>query len=355
MGGRTIAFEEKFAELLGCRHAIAVSSGTAALHLALLALGIGSEAGDEVIQPSINFVAGANMTIAAGAKPVFADIVSLSEPTIDPAQVEALMGPRTKAVMVMHYGGYPARIREIMRICRQRNVSVIEDACHATGFRAAELDGAGLGTIGDIGCFSFFANKNMTTGEGGMVTTNSDELAARIRNLRSHGMTTLTWERHKARSSTYDVMANGYNYRIDDLRSALGLAQLDKLPKANERRQQLAAAYAEAIARIGRGKVEYVYGSAPTVGSAHLAAVLVDPDQRDQIRTSLAERGIQTSMHYPPVHEFSAFKRPRSFQLPRTRDFANAMITLPLHPGLDEDGVNEIVSTLADICQYRTA
>jgi len=355
MGGRTIAFEEKFAELVGCRHAIAVSNGTAALHLALLALGIGSEAGDEVIQPSINFVAGANMTIAVGAKPVFADIVSLVEPAIDPAQVEALIGPQTKAVMVMHYGGYPARMREIMRICRQNNVPVIEDACHATGFRATELDGAGLGTIGDIGCFSFFANKNMTTGEGGMVTTNSDELAARIRNLRSHGMTTLTWERHKGRASTYDVMANGYNYRIDDLRAALGLAQLEKLPKANERRQQLAAAYARAVEHIGRGELEYVYGSNPTAGSAHLAAVVVDPDQRDRIRKSLAERGIQTSMHYPPVHEFSAFKRVAGPQLPHTRAFANAMITLPLFPDLGEEAVNDIVSAVADLCQSRAA
>ena len=242
MGSRTIAFEEKFAESLGCRHAIAVSSGTAALHLALLVLDIGSRSSDEVIQPSINFVAGANMTMAVGAKPVFADIISIVEPTIDPAQVQALIGPKTKGVMVMHYGGYPARMREIMRICRQRNLPIIEDACHATGFRSAELDGAALGTIGDIGCFSFFSNKNMTTGEGGMVTTNSDELAARIRNLRSHGMTTLSWERHKGRASTYDVMANGFNYRIDDLRSALGLAQLRKLPQANERRQQLAVA-----------------------------------------------------------------------------------------------------------------
>lgn len=294
------------------------------------------------------------MTVAVGAKPVFADIISIVEPTIDPAQVEALIGPKTKAVMVMHYGGYPTRMSEIMRICRQRNLPIIEDACHAVGFRSAELDGAALGTIGDIGCFSFFANKNMTTGEGGMVTTNSDELAARIRNLRSHGMTTLTWERHKGRASTYDVMTNGFNYRIDDLRSALGLAQLQKLPKANEQRQQLAAAYTRAVARVGQGKLEYVYGANPTAGSAHLATVVVDPGQRNQIRKSLSKRGIQSSLHYPPVHEFSAFKRLSSQQLLVTKAFASAVITLPLFPDLGEEAVNEIVDAVASACQNRT-
>ena len=347
MGSRTQEFEKTFAELLGCRHAIAVSSGTAALHLAMLSLDIGSEPGHEVIQPSINFVAGANMTIAAGAKPVFADILSLDEPTIDPDQVKALIGPQTKAIMVMHYGGYPARLYDLRDLCRQHNLALIEDACHACGYRSAAHDGAALGTIGDIGCFSFFANKNMTTGEGGMVVTNSDELAARLRSLRSHGMTTLSWERHKGRAATYDVTGHGFNYRIDDLRAALGIAQLEKLPGMNERRQQLAGAYAEAVKRLGREDIQYVYGSSPSAGSAHLAAIIVDPEQRDRIRKWLAEKAIQSSLHYPPVHEFSAFKQSFGGDLPITKAFSAAMITLPLYPGMAEGEVNEIIDTVA--------
>jgi dTDP-4-amino-4,6-dideoxygalactose transaminase len=347
MGSQTIAFEEEFAKFSGCRHAIAVSSGTAALHLAMLGLGIGSDPADEVIQPSINFVAGANMTMAAGAKPVFADIISLVEPTIDPAEVETLIGPHTKAVMVMHYGGYSARIREILALCRKRQISLIEDACHAPGWEAKDLGGRSLGTIGDVGCFSFFANKNMTTGEGGMVVTDSDALATRMRNMRSHGMTTLSWQRHIGRPSTYDVVANGFNYRLDDIRAALGLAQLRKLPEINERRRALAGAYAAAIDRVGGGKMQYVFGFCPREGSAHLAAVVVAPEQRDRLRDVLSEHGIQSSLHYPPVHKFTAFKDMPSRELQKTTTFSSSVITLPLYPALSEAAVDEIVDVLA--------
>ena len=190
----------------------------------MIALGIGP--GDVVIQPAVNFVAAANMTIAVGAIPVFADICSLSEPTISPVSIKDILhalsskryasgsiehAKRPKAVIVMHYGGYPCRMDEIKEICNQNNLVLIEDACHGVGGRCV-FKGISqfLGTVGDVGCFSFFSNKNLVTGEGGMITTNRDDIAEKVRLLRSHGMTSLTWDRHQGQAATYDVIAHGY-------------------------------------------------------------------------------------------------------------------------------------------------
>lgn len=253
MGPETKAFEDEFATFTGAKHAIAVSNGTAALHLALLALGIGP--GEAIIQPAVNFVASANMTKAVGATPVFADINSLDEPTISPESISHLLSsisapasaPRPKAVIVMHYGGYFCRMAEIRSLCQEHGLALIEDACHAVGARYSEgLQDHGTtaaGSLGDIGCFSFFSNKNLVTGEGGMVTTNRDDIADKVRNLRSHGMSTLTWDRHRGHAATYDVLAHGYNYRLDDLRSALSREQLKKLERNNQRRREFTALY----------------------------------------------------------------------------------------------------------------
>ena len=347
MGPRTKQFEDRYAELIGAGHAIAVSNGTAALHLALAALGVGADPDDEVVQPSINFVAAANMTKALGAQPVFADIVSIDEPTISPADLESKLSDRTKAVVVMHFGGYAARMPEIMKICEARGIPVIEDACHAPG-QYDEASAKSLGTIGTIGCFSFFSNKNMTTAEGGMVATNDGELAARIRNMRSHGMTTLSWDRHYGRPSTYDVMAHGFNYRVDDLRSALGLAQLDRLPSINGKRRDLAACYAREIDRQLGNRAHYIFGDRPKDGTAHLAGIVVDADIRDGVRTELANLGVQTSLHYPPIHLFSAFKGTCPQGLPISENFSRGMITLPMHSGLDEAAIRGIVELIAE-------
>lgn len=347
MGPRTKRFEERYAGIVGAGHAIAVSNGTAALHLALAALDVGNTPGDEVVQPSINFVAAANMTKALGAKPVFADIVSTSEPTLSPADLESKLSERTKAVVVMHFGGYAARMPEIMEICKARNIPVVEDACHAP----AQYDAAtarSLGTIGTVGCFSFFSNKNMTTAEGGMVATDDDEIAARIRNMRSHGMTTLSWDRHHGRPSTYDVMAHGFNYRVDDLRSALGLAQLDRLPAINDKRRSLAACYAREIDRQLGNRAHYIFGDRAKDGTAHLAGIVIDPELRDGVRTELANLGVQSSLHYPPIHLFSAFEGSCPDGLPNSENFSRGMITLPMHSGLDEDAIRGIVELLAE-------
>jgi len=242
MGPEVQAFEQEFAAMQGSKHALAVSSATAGLHLALLALGVGP--GDEVVQPALNFVATANMTVAVGATPVFADICSLDEPTIDPSEVERLISPRTKAAVVMHYGGSLCRMAELTELCTAHGVAIVEDACHAVGVayrdaRNRRPNGIMAGSIGDISAFSFFANRNIASGEGGMVVTNRADLAERVRLLRSYGMTTLTWDRHKGHAGSYDVMNPGYNYRLDELHAALGRAQLKKLERNNQRRRNL--------------------------------------------------------------------------------------------------------------------
>ncbi len=250
MGAEVQAFEREFAAMHEARHALAVANASAGLHLAFLALGLGR--GDEIIQPALNFVAAANMTRAVGATPIFADIIDLNEPTIDPEHVERLATARTKAVVVMHYGGNLCRVKELAEFCRARGLVLIEDACHAVGARYQRLDqrpphGAMAGSIGDVSAFSFFSNKNMATGEGGMVVTNRDDVAERVRLLRSHGMNSLTWDRHKGHASSYDVVVNGYNYRLDELHAALGRTQLAKLIRNNERRRRLLEAYRDCL------------------------------------------------------------------------------------------------------------
>ncbi|MEZ5845059.1 MAG: DegT/DnrJ/EryC1/StrS family aminotransferase [Hyphomicrobiaceae bacterium] len=355
MGPRTRAFETTFAAMHGVKHAFAVANGTAALHIALAALEVGRSEADEVIQPSMSFVAAANMTVTVGAKPVFADIIALDEPTIDPADIARRITPHTRAIVVMHYGGYACRMAEIMALADRHGIPVIEDACHApgqpyaTGRSDCGFEGRHLGTIGAIGCFSFFSNKNMTCGEGGMVVTNDDNLADRIKSLRSHGMTTLSWDRHQGRATTYDVTLNGFNYRLDDLRAALASVQLAKLPTANARRRVLAKRYAAAFRAFGDPEVRYVFADRAEDGTAHVGAVLVPEADRDRVRAVLAERGIQTSLHYPPIHLFTAFADSAGRGLARTEELARRVITLPLYPGLEVEAVDEITATIAAI------
>ncbi len=349
MGPKTQEFEAQFAEMTGAKHAIAVSNGTAALHLALAAVGVGQSSDDEVIQPTINFVAAANMTCALGADPVFADCLSLVDPTINPQEIRTKITKNTKAVVVMHFGGYACRMDEIRAICDEHNLPLIEDACHAPcQTYSGKLDGY-LGTIGEIGCFSFFSNKNMTTAEGGMVTTDDDEHAEKIRKMRSHGMTTLSWDRHFGRPSTYDVIMHGFNYRIDDLRSSLGLSQLSRLLENNEKRRMRAEDYADAVSDLATNEIQFIFGDRPKDGTGHVAGVIVPTAKRDIARLKLAELRIQTSLHYPPIHLFSAFSEFSSVELPIAEEFSKSMITLPMHANLPAGAPAEIVQSLQSV------
>jgi dTDP-4-amino-4,6-dideoxygalactose transaminase len=344
MGPEVQAFEQELAGLLDVKHAIAVANGTAALHLAYLALGLGP--GDEIIQPAINFVAAANVATAIGATPVFADIVDLGEPTIDPADVEQRVTSRSRAIVVMHYGGYLCRMAEIRALCEQHSLALVEDACHAIGAhyldpRQRAPHGKMAGNLGDVACFSFFSNKNLATGEGGLVTTNRDEVAERLRLLRSHGMTTLTWDRHQGHASSYDVVLNGYNYRLDELRAALGRAQLKKLKRNNDLRRQLVSAYRHHLSKMPGWTIPF---QDYTGESACHLMVVVAPDQeaQERVRQVLRNAGIQTSLHYPCLPDFEVFRHLQAEGIEKGRLFARRVVTLPLFPTLTVSQVEEI-------------
>lgn len=337
-------FEQEIASLVGVKHAVAVANGTAALHLALLALGI--RPGDEVIQPAINFVAAANVTRAVGAIPVFADVVGLDEPVLDPADVERRMTRRTRAVVMMHYGGYATRLLEIARICRERGVVLVEDACHALGSRASGdvggPDAAPMaGSLGDLSCFSFFSNKNLAIGEGGMVVTESSEFFAAVTRSRSHGMTSLSWDRHRGHASSYNVVVNGFNYRMDDLRASLGLAQLRKLLPNNERRRALVAAYRSRLGRA-RGMLVPFSDAAVADSACHLMPIVApSAEVRNAIADALRKDGIQSSLHYPCITGFTAFAGFPG-DLPRSVEYASRTLTLPLFPTLAIEQVSQV-------------
>src|SRR5207244_4440011 len=245
MGPRVEAFEQEFAAFCGARHAIALSSGTAALQLAVLAVGCGP--GDEVVLPSLTFVAAANTVAQSGATPVFCDIGGPGDLNLDPGDLDAACGPATKAIVVLHYGGFPCDMDAVNEIAQRRGVAVIEDAAHAPG---ATWRGRACGTLGRVGCFSFFANKNLPTGEGGMLVTDDDAIAAQVRLLRSHGMTSLTWDRHRGHAHAYDVVVPGFNSRLDEIRAAIGLVQLRRLEAGNAARARIVARYREGLGNV---------------------------------------------------------------------------------------------------------
>ena len=336
MGSVTQAFESEFAASVGARHAIAVSNATAALHLACLACGLG--AGDEVIVPSLSFVATANAVRYVGATPVFADITSRDDLTISVESIEKCLTPSTRAIIVMHYGGYACDMPAILELAQARGLMVIEDAAHASG---ASLDGRALGTWGQVGCYSFFSNKNMTTGEGGMLVTDDDALADKLRTLRSHGMTSLTWERHQGHAWSYDVTAVGYNYRIDEIHSAIGRVQLARLDGFNARRAQIAGWYGEYLQELAPA-VHIPFQGQRGVSCHHIYPILLpEGGERLAFMEAMKAQRIQTSIHYPPIHSFSAYRelRPVEGRLAVTEEVAGREVTLPLYPGLTQEDV----------------
>jgi dTDP-4-amino-4,6-dideoxygalactose transaminase len=343
MGPRVAEFEQAFREYVGVRHALAVANGTAALHLALAAIGCGP--GDEVVVPSLTFVAAANTVRHAGAEPVFCDVAALDDLNSSVADVEAVLSPATKAIVVLHYGGHPCDVEAILELARERGVAVVEDAAHAPG---ATLRGRACGTMGDVGCFSFFSNKNLAVGEGGMVVTDDDHIAQRIQLLRSHGMTTLTWDRHRGHAHSYDVVASGFNYRFDEVRAAIGLVQLGRLDDGNTARRRHAARYRERLHGIGGIVVPFGDAGADTRSAHHLQVVVLPGDvDRDAVRTALRDRGIQTSVHYPPIHRFSAYADSvRETSLPVTEELATRLLTLPLYPGLTDQQIDAVGEAL---------
>jgi dTDP-4-amino-4,6-dideoxygalactose transaminase len=349
MGEKTQLFEKAFAGFLGegvlCT---ATSSGTAALHMALLAAGVGP--GDEVIIPALTFVADINVVQVVGASPIVVDCLSYEDWNISPAGIAAALTPRTKAVLIVHYAGYACDMDAIRAVLHAasggRRVYLIEDCAHAPG---ARYRGRACGTMGDIGCFSFFTNKNLSVGEGGMFVTRSAPLHEKGRHLRSHGMTTLTLDRHRGRAISYDVVQPGLNYRMDEIRAALGLVQLEKLPQANRRRGELVRRYRELLDPVPRVRVPFrnhAFGEP----SYHIFPLLLDEAaDRMAVIAGLKHRGIQSSIHYPPFAQFTAYKESGLSHTPLAWEISERELTLPLFPTMSLGQVEFICSTLREL------
>ena len=344
-GPRVEAFEQACAEFVGTRHAVAVSSGTAALHLALLAAGCGP--GDEVVVPSLTFVAAANSVRHVGAEPVFCDIRGPEDLNLDADDVRAAITDRTRALLVLHYAGYPCDMDALRALAEEHDLVLLEDAAHALG---ATWRGEGCGSLGTAGCFSFFANKNLPIGEGGLVVTDDDAFAADVRLLRSHGMTTLTLDRKRGHAASYDVTSAGFNYRLDEVRAAMGAVQLRRLDGYNEARRRLVGLYREGIAPLDGVTMPFADPPPHTTSAAHLAVVLL-PEGADRaaVRERMRAAGVQTSVHYPPIHTFTAYADVRGARpLPRTEGVEARLLTLPLFPHLRDDQVEAVLQALRD-------
>jgi dTDP-4-amino-4,6-dideoxygalactose transaminase len=338
MGDRVQEFEQAFARLHEAEDSIAVGSCTAGLHLILHALGIGP--GEEVLVPSLTFVATANSVLYVGARPVFVDIESPQAPLMSLEDAEAKCTARTKAVIVVHFGGYLAHRDAWQSFARRKGLLLIEDAAHAPGLPAA-------GTLGEAAAFSFYGNKNMTTAEGGAIIARTRALREIIRRARSHGMTSDTRQRLDSRSPDYDVTLLGFNYRMDELRAAVGLAQLKRLPEWNDIRRRLSLHYRQLIA--GHCPSVMVPFSDPWPSAHHLMPVVLPTAvNRQAVIDRLRKRGIQTTVHYPPVHRLTLYNDlyPDS-HLPQTEEFARRELTLPLHPRMTPETVELVVNSLA--------
>lgn len=342
MGDRVQQFENDFAQLHNHTDAVAVNSCTSGLHIALVALGVGP--GDEVLVPSLTFVATINVIKYVGAEPVFVDVVSTHEPHICLIKAKAKITNKTKAVMIMHYGGYPCDVRLWRAFSDQNNLALIEDAAHAPACK-------GVGIEGDITVFSFFSNKNMTTSEGGMLLTNAPKLSEKLRNLRSHGMTSVTLDRHKGHAYSYDVTDLGYNYRLDEIRAAIGIEQIKKLGSWNESRAKNAALY-KSLLRDNKVHIELPFDNIDeTVG--HLMPILLPVTiEREQVMDKLRDQGIQSSIHYPPAHKFTYYRSLYpNVSLPVTEEYCSRELSLPLHPRLSFDEINYICEKLIEACE----
>jgi dTDP-4-amino-4,6-dideoxygalactose transaminase len=345
MGPRVEEFELQFAEHLGARHVVATSSCTTALHLSLLTAGVGP--GDEVIVPSFTFVATVATVIQAGATPVFGDIVGQHDLCMDPDHVESLIGPRTKAVLPVHYGGYAASPERFEELCSERGVVLLEDCAHAPYSTAA---GRGLGTFGLSGSFSFFPNKVLGIGEGGALCTNSDEVAEAARLLRSQGMTAGTMDRHTGLASGYDVTALGFNYRMDEPRAALLTSKFARLGGEIERRRELTRLYRELLSEVDGLTVPFADAQIDTSSAYSMSVMLEAVGRRDETRLALKDRGVQTTTMYTGVHEFSAYReRFPGVSLPRTEMASATQFNLPLFPHMRDEQVDQVVDALAKV------
>jgi dTDP-4-amino-4,6-dideoxygalactose transaminase len=330
MGPRTEELERAFAEYAGTGHCVAVSSCTAGLHLAALGAGLGP--GDEAVVPSITFVASANAIAYTGSRPAFADVAGVDRPWLSAETAERAITDRTKAIVAVSYGGHPGEIEEVRALAEDRGLALIEDAAHGAGSWLGERH---LGTFGLAGAISFSAGKNLGIGEGGVLLTDDDELAEHARLMRWHGVTRSIWERHRGGTASYGVSELGFNYRIDDPRAAIGRSRLRRLDDDNRRRGAIASAYRDELNGLDGISPLAEPPDSARVSNSMFAVVLDEGVDRDAFRDSLAKEGIQTSVHFEPVHRFELYADSGA-DLPVADTFASRTVSLPMFAEMEE-------------------
>jgi dTDP-4-amino-4,6-dideoxygalactose transaminase len=357
-GPKAVRFEQMFAEYVNSKHALAVNSCTAALHLALLVNNIGP--GDEVITTPLTFAATANVIMHVGARPVFADIdpVTLN---IDPANIEKAITPRTKAVIPVHFGGLACDMDRIEAIAKRHNLIVVEDAAHATGTRyQGRMIGSATGTLA---CFSFYANKNLTTGEGGMITTDNDELADRIAVYRLHGLSKHAWQRYSSKKLMLsDALLPGFKYNMPDLIASLGLHQLKKQERFLEIREQYARCYDDAFANLPGVRLQPRPRDLDQNRHAlHLYVLILDPQQfrvdRNDIMSALLAENIGAALHYRAVHTHPFYRETFGYRhddFPVAAQVGDNILSLPLTPGMSTRDVEDVITAVHKVLRaYR--
>jgi dTDP-4-amino-4,6-dideoxygalactose transaminase len=353
-GPKVKRFEEDFATYLGCKHAVAVNSGTAALHLALDAIGI--KEGDDVIVPAMTFAATAEVVLYFKANPVLVDC----EPdtlNLDAKQIESAITPRTNAIIPVHFGGQPCEMNRILEIAKKHNLRVIEDAAHAL---PASHHGRTIGTIGDITCFSFYATKTITTGEGGMATTDNSEWIERMRMMSLHGISHDAWKRYtKEGSWYYEILYPGFKYNLTDIAAAIGIEQLKKCNEFWEARQRIAMNYAKAFADLQ--EIEVPMCRNDVQHAWHLFVIQLNLERlkinRNQFVEALREKEIGTSVHFIPLHLHPYYRDKFGYE---PEDFPNAsaafdrIVSLPIYPGMTEGNVRDVIVAVRKLIQeYR--
>lgn len=340
-GPKNEELERMWCDMFNVKYAVSMSNCTDALHMSCLVCGIGH--GDEVICPSLTFAASVNCIRYVGATPVFADIVDPEHINIDPKDIESKITDKTKAILVVHMAGFPCKMDEIMSIAKKHNLKVIEDACHGP---LSEYKEKKLGTIGDCATYSFFSNKNISTGEGGMFITNNKELADKARLLRSHGMTTMSYQRAGGHATAYDIVELGYNFRLDDIHAAIAIEQLKKLPDDLEKRIAVRERYIQNLSKVSNVVVPFS-DNAEFVSNYIMPIVVTKgtAEDRNRMRDAIHEAGIQTSVHYPAIHRFSIYKE-HGAVLPQTEYVTDHEITLPMYAALTLEQVDFICETV---------
>jgi len=347
-GPKAAEFEESFARYVGVRHAVSVNSCTAALHLVLSALGVGE--GDEVIVPTFTFAATANAPLYCGAIPVFAD-VDESTFNISTGDILKRITKKTKALIIVHYAGQPCNMNEILQIAKDYRLFVIEDCAHSLG--ATYMDKQ-TGSIGHAGCFSFYPTKNITTFEGGMVTTNDKDLAHKVSLLKNHGMTSDARTRNELATWYYDVTELGYNYRLNEVQAALGISQLSRIDKLHRQRIGRAHYYTKKL--NGVSGIITPFEAKDRTHVFHLYVIRVIEREfginRDRFFEQLSKRGIGLSVHYTPLHLLSYYKKKlgcRRGDFPVAEQASEEVISLPLFPGLNQSQIDYVLQQIKSI------